>query len=257
MHIEPGFILVGLVVGLFVGASGVGGGSLTTPLLIIIAGVKPLIAVGTDLLYSVPTKLLGAWVHHKQKTAAPGIVAPLCIGGIPGALVGVGILAFVRHSLPLGAVNAIVRHGVAVALFIAAIAMVVTSIVRRGKPPAERDAPPPRAQLVAVGAVVGLCVAITSIGSGALTLPLLYAIVPYVALRRLVGADVMFGAALVPLAALGHVGLGDIDYALCVNLLIGSLPGVYLGSKLCRWLPDTWLRPAVATILIFAGSRLI
>lgn len=251
-------VAVGLIAGICIGISGVGGGSLTTPLLIIIAGVKPLIAVGTDLVYSVPTKLLGAYIHKGQKTIDKSVVRALCLGGIPGALVGVAVLIWAEHLLPLRVINAYVRHGVGIALFVSAVALVATPFLRRGTVDDNVSDPrKPFPRLVAIGAVVGFVVSLTSIGSGALTLPLLYAVLPVIALRTLVGSDVAFAAWLIPVAALGHLAIGNVDWHLCVNLLVGSLPGVYIGSKFCRWIPDTYLRPTVATILIFAGTRLI
>jgi uncharacterized membrane protein YfcA len=257
MHLEPGIVLVGLIAGTFIGISGVGGGSLTTPLLIILAGIKPLIAVGTDLVYSVPTKLLGASIHRGQKTVDGAVVRALCWGGIPGALAGVAVLVFARRALPLGVLDASIRHGVGIALFVSAIALVATPFFRRtiepGAPDVRRSAP----RLIAIGAIVGFIVSLTSIGSGSLTLPLLYAVLPLIALRVLVGSDVAFAAWLIPVAALGHLAIGSVDWHLCLNLLIGSMPGVYLGARFCRSIPDSLLRPTVATILIFAGTRLI
>jgi len=255
--VDFGIVVVGLIAGLCIGISGVGGGSLTTPLLIIIAGVKPLIAVGTDLVYSVPTKLLGAHIHRGQKTVDGRIVRALCIGGIPGALVGTGVLLEVRHVLPLAVINVYVRHGVGIMLFVSAVALVATPFFRRNIEPGVQDMRRPFPRLVAIGATVGFVVSLTSIGSGALTMPLLYAVLPLIALRTLVGSDVAFAAWLIPVAALGHLTLGNVDWRLCLNLLAGSLPGVYIGARFCRWIPDTLLRPTVATILVFAGTRLV
>jgi uncharacterized membrane protein YfcA len=250
-------ILVGLITGLCIGISGVGGGSLTTPLLIILAGIKPLIAVGTDLVYSVPTKLLGAYIHKDQKTVDGAVVRALVVGGIPGALAGIGVLLAARRLLPLSVINSSIRHGVGIALFVSAVALVATPFLRPNLDDRVRDAGAAYPRLIAIGVLVGFVVSLTSIGSGALTLPLLYAALPFIALRTLVGSDIAIAAWLIPVAALGHLTLGDVDWRLCLNLLAGSLPGVYLGSRFCRWIPDTFLRPTVATILIFAGTRLI
>jgi len=255
--VEPAIIAVGLIAGIFIGISGVGGGSLTTPLLIIIAGIKPLIAVGTDLVYSVPTKLLGAYIHKGQKTIDGRVVRALCTGGIPGALAGIGVLFEAQRMLPIAAIDTLIRHGVGIALFVSAVALVVTPFFRRAVETGEQDVSRPFGRLVAIGALVGFVVSLTSIGSGSLTLPLLYAVLPLIALRVLVGSDVAFAAWLIPVAALGHLTIGSVDWRLCLNLLVGSLPGVYIGSRLCRWIPDSYLRPTVATILIFAGTRLV
>jgi uncharacterized membrane protein YfcA len=105
--------------------------------------------------------------------------------------------------------------------------------------------------------VVGFLVSLTSIGSGALTVPLLYLLLPRFGLSRLVGSNVAFAAVLIPIAAVGHAGLGQVDFAVSANLLVGSLPGVFIGSKLCKQLPNTWLRPAVAATMVWAGVIMI
>jgi uncharacterized protein len=257
---DPRIALVGLVVGTFVGLSGVGGGSLVTPLLILVLRVNPAIAVGTDLLYSVPTKLVGAIVHHRQGTVEWRVVRLLATGGLPGALLGLAALATLQQRLGLAAVNGALRHALAPMLAIAALAILAKPLLTRRATGERADAPwapdhPGR--LVALGALVGLLVSLTSIGSGSLTVPLLYFLVPRLALRRLVGADVAFAALLVPVAAAGHWQLGHVDVGLAANLALGSLPGVVLGSRLCLRVPDVWFRPALAGVLIFAGSRLL
>jgi uncharacterized protein len=252
--------LVGLAVGIFVGISGVGGSSLMTPLLVIVLGMKPVMAIGTDLLYSVPTKLLGASVHRRQGTVDGRTVRFLCYGGIPGAIVGLIAVAALKHAVSLTTLNAVLRHAIGIALFISAIAILASLFVkRRDRTPSSEpvwNAATVR-RLVACGVIVGFLVSVTSIGSGAVTLPALYMIIPQLGLRRLVGSDVAFAAFLIPVAALGQWSMGNVDLHLVANLLVGSLPGVLIGSKLCARLPEIILRPAVASVLVFAGSRLI
>ncbi len=262
--IDPRITVVGLVVGTLVGLSGVGGGSLVTPLLVLALGVPPAVAVGTDLLYSVPTKLVGAIIHHRQGTVAWRIVRLLAIGGIPGALLGLAALAILQHQVGLAAVNTVVRHALAALLAVASVAILARPLLARRAAAATSEieddgessvAHPARVSLL--GGVVGLLVSLTSIGSGSLTVPLLYFLVPRLALRRLVGADVAFGAILIPVAAAGHFQLGHTDLHLALNLVLGSLPGVILGSRLCAKVPDMWFRPALAGVLLFAGSKLL
>lgn len=261
LGLDPRIAVVGLVVGTLVGLSGVGGGTLVTPLLILALGVPPAVAVGTDLLYSVPTKLLGAFIHHRQGTVAWRIVRLLALGGIPGALVGLAALAILQHQVGLAAVNMIVRHALAVLLAVASVAILARPLLARraGAAPSGggESAVASPVRVVLLGGVVGLLVSLTSIGSGSLTVPLLYFLVPDLALRRLVGADVAFGAILIPVAAAGHVQLGHTDVQLALNLVLGSLPGVILGSRLCAKVPDVWFRPALAGVLLFAGSKLL
>jgi len=260
--------LIGLMVGLCVGISGVGGSSLMTPLLILFFGIKPIVAVGTDLMYSVPTKVLGAVVHHKQGTVDRKVVLFLSLGGIPATLLGLTVLALLQVRLSQDALNATTKQGVGVLLFLAAVAILLTPLLRRARHRSEgaaRDRGPATViwtraavgRLIALGALVGFLVSLTSIGSGSLTVPALYLLMPQLQLRRLIGSDVAFAALVIPAAALGHLQMGNVNLALSANLLLGSLPGVYAGSKLCGLLPDAWLRPAIAGVLVFAGSRLV
>lgn len=249
---------VGLVVGLFVGMSGVGGGSIMTPVLILVAGLNPLAAVGTDLAYSVPTKIFGAYLHAKQETLDWTLVQWLCIGGLPGAALGIGTLFALRSSGEAGALDAILRRAIAAALVLAAIALVAGNFTRMRRNASE----PPRrtytqGTVAAAGAVTGFIVAVTSIGSGAVLLPLLLLLAPAAGIRRLIGTDIAFAAILIPLAATGHAALGDVNLPVAGALLAGSLPGVFAGSKLCRYAPARWLRPAVAAVLVVAAARLL
>lgn len=256
MNLE--LIVIGFFVGILVGMSGVGGGSIMTPLLILVLRINPLLAVGTDLLYSVPTKIYAALLHRRERTVDVQLVKRLCLGGIPGAVVGLLSLVVLRRYVDLAILNALVKHAVGLALLTSAVAIVGSLFLHKTVPPTRIEWKYGLSmRVVAAGAVVGFLVALTSIGSGSVTLPLLYLILPYVGLRQLIGSDIAFSALLIPVAALGHLSMGDINFAIVVSLLIGSLPGVFIGSKLCRMLPDFWLRPAVAVVMGLAGARLV
>jgi uncharacterized membrane protein YfcA len=254
-------VLIGLVVGTFIGLSGVGGSSLMTPLLIIVLRVHPVIAVGTDLLYSFPTKVVGTLVHRRSQTVDGRLAKTLLIGGIPAAIAGLGVVFVGRAHFSLDVLDAFVRHAVGVALFASAVVLIFGIFARRTSAAAQTTTidwtRATKAKVIALGALVGFGVSLTSIGSGAITLPALYALLPSLALRRIVGSDIAFATLLIPVAALGHLVMGNADLGLAANLLAGSIPGVILGSLLCRYLPEYFLRPAVAGILIFAGTRLI
>jgi uncharacterized protein len=253
-------VLVGLIVGVLIGMTGVGGGSIMTPLLIVL-GFNPLIAVGSDLLYSVPTKLYGAFLHRQQGTVNPQIVKALLWGGLPAAVAGLALLFWLRHHVDIKIVELWTRHAIGVMLFPAGAMILAQPFFRKSQPQASMQsfawAPGRRARVIALGALVGFIVTLTSIGSGAVTLPLLVVALPLVVLPELIGSDIAFAAFLIPTAALGRWTMGDVNVGLAVNLLIGSLPGVYIGSKLCTRLHANWLRPAVAVTLIFVGTRLI
>ncbi|MDQ6826910.1 MAG: sulfite exporter TauE/SafE family protein [Candidatus Eremiobacteraeota bacterium] len=254
-------VAIGFIIGGFVGISGVGGGSVMTPLLILVLRINPLVAVGTDLLYSVPTKILGAVVHSRQRTIDWAVVRALLAGGIPGVILGISLLFVLRYYFDFAHLTKLVREAVGFALFVSAISLICSVVFKRVQtlPVHDADKPTPAIakRLYFGGAIVGLFVALTSVGSGAMTLPFLLLIAPYVGIRRLIGSDIAFAALLIPLAAAGHWSLGDLNPPIALNLLIGSLPGVYVGSKLCKNLSEVWLRPAVAAVLVIAGSRLL
>lgn len=256
------FSLAGLVVGTFVGLSGVGGSAILAPVLILLLGVKPSIAIGTDLLYSVPTKLLALVLHARQKTVDWAVTRHLLIGGIPGGLVGLGIYALLQRSVPDGALQPILRHSIGIAILIACAGAAILWFRRGTDPTAVLSSDRVREPLSATftiltGTIVGLLVAITSVGSGSVTLPLLILVFPRVVLRRLIGAEIAFAAFLVPLAAAGHVAFGNANWPTVLALVAGSLPGVWLGSTLCRVIGDGWLRPVILGVLALAGSRLM
>lgn len=254
-------VLVGLVVGILVGLTGVGGGSIMTPMLVQVLGVNPLVAVGTDLLYSVPTRLYGAWLHRKQGTVNAEIVKALLWGGLPASFVGLAVLYWLRHAFDIKLIETWTKHAIGVALFLAAAMIIARPFFKRRELPASSEpfswSGSQRARTMLLGAVVGLVVTLTSIGSGAVTLPLLSLTLPLVGLPELIGSDIAFAAFLIPAAAIGRWTMGDVNAPLAINLLLGSLPGVFIGSKLCGKMSQTWLRPAVALTLVFVGTRLI
>jgi uncharacterized protein len=253
-------VLIGFVVGAIVGLTGVGGASIMTPMLVLVLKVNPLVAVGSDLLYSVPTKLYGAYLHNRQGTVNWKITAALLIGGVPAAVAGVALLYWLRGHYDIKLITAWTRHAIGVALFIAAAILLIRPFLKDVSIVAKHEFAwrgRQRAYVIAIGAVVGLIVTITSIGSGSVTLPLLALALPMVGLSELVGSDIAYAAFLIPTAAVGRWTMGDVNLLLVVNLLIGSLPGIYLGSKLCGKMQTRWLRPAVAVTLVFVGTRLI
>jgi len=231
-----------------------------TPLLVLVLKVNPLVAVGSDLLYSVPTKLYGAYLHNRQGTVNWQITIALLAGGIPAALVGVGLLYYLRTHFDIKLITLWTRHTIGVALFLAAAIMIARPLFKRAGAAASGEfvwSGSQRVRVAVIGAVVGLIVTITSIGSGSITLPLLTLVLPAVGLPELIGSDIAYAAFLIPTAAAGRWTMGDVNPLLVVNLLLGSLPGVYIGSKLCGRMQTRWLRPAVALTLVFVGTRLI
>jgi uncharacterized protein len=256
---DPRFSLAGLVVGTFVGLSGVGGSAILAPVLILLLGVKPSIAIGTDLLYSVPTKLFALGLHRRQGTIDWKVTGRLLLGGMPGGLLGLWIYAQLQHAIPDAQLQPVLRHAIGIAILLACIGAAILWFRRSRIAEVAEDVRTPlsTAMTILVGAVVGVLVSITSVGSGSVTLPLLILVFPGVLLRRLIGSEIAFAAFLVPLAAAGHIAFGNTNWPMVISLVIGSLPGVWIGSALCKITGDRWMRPIILGVLAFASSRLI
>jgi len=250
--------LLGLFIGFLIGLTGMGGGALMTPALILLRLARPSLAVGTDLVWNALTKGVGSIVHIRQRTVDNRIVKRLAIGSIPGALLGIATLAVLRHRgvaqedklvvLILGSALVCVAIGLFVRTFLGA---------RLPLPGQEELARGPRWVTSLVGLVVGFLVSITSVGSGSLIVASLVFIYPYTPLKRLVGSDIFHALFLVGVSAIGHAGLGTINFRLLLGLLLGSVPGVWVGSKLSTRFPEAILRPVLATTLLYLGVRLL
>ena len=243
---DPTYILFGLVVGVLVGLTGIGGGSLMTPLLILAGGVPPTVAIGTDLAYGAITKTVGGWRHLRIGTVDLGLTGWLAVGSVPGSLIGVMATDLVRVETLLVLV--------AVALVIAALGILARALIAN---PREREAVDlagrrTRAGAAVTGFVLGGIVGMTSVGSGALiglVLLLVFRLTPH----RVVGTDVFHAAILLWTAGLAHLAAGNVDLLLTATLLLGSLPGVWLGAWLCLRVPAGGLRPALGCVLLAAA----
>jgi uncharacterized protein len=246
-------ILVGFIVGLCISYSGVGAGSLTTPLIVLFLGYNASTAIGSDLLFSLGTKIVAFLTHLRAQTVHYGALLFLALGGVPGAVVGVLITGWLHAHLPLDLVNHVLRVALGVALLIAAAAVAFTRSI-----PADTtsDLKLPHVPLVVTGFIVGTLVSITSIGSGSLTLPLLLLVLSQAQLRTLVGTDVAFAVVLLVPAIIGHFKIGDVNVRLAGLLLAGSIPGVLIGTPLAKRLPERAFRVGLSVILVIVGVRL-
>jgi uncharacterized membrane protein YfcA len=250
--------LLGLVVGLLVGLTGMGGGAVMTPALILLGWAKPVIAVGTDLVWGTLTKGVGAFVHARQKTVDYTIVKRLAIGSVPGAMAGIALLAFLR-SRGGNLMDKVVVRMLGVALICVALSLFVRCLRNLRK---KDEAEPaqmkwPGWATSVVGGVVGFLVSLTSVGSGSLIVACLVVIYPHTPLRRIVGSDILHALLLVGVSAAGHMGIGSINGSLLGALLIGSIPGVWIGSKMSTVFPERILQPVLATTLLFLGYKLL
>lgn len=250
---DPSFVVLGLLVGTLVGVTGVGAGSLVTPALAL-SGVPPAIAVGTDLAYAAVSKSFGALVHGMQRTLDLRLAGLLAAGSVPAAAVAVGVLAATGGHAMSGFVTA----ALAVALILTALALLVgrTRIASFATLYEARIAPNRGTLTVAAGAVLGVLVAVSSIGAGALGAVLLVALYPSMPASRVAGVDIAHAVPLTLVASLGHLWLGTIDFTLVSNLLLGSIPGIVLGSLFAGRLPDALVRRLLAFVLLYAGGRL-
>ena len=248
---DPLIIVFGLGVGILVGLTGIGGGSLMTPLLLIVIGTQPVVAVGTDIAYGALTKTVGGWQHLRNKTVDLGVSFWLAVGSCPGAVGGVILV----ESLPSPPDEALL-WGVAGALGLTAIITLVRALFIRDVAAKEREsvALTTRAKVTAVGLglVLGFILGVTSVGSGALiglALILVFRLTPH----RVVGTDVFHAAVLLWAAGIAHAVAGNIDYGLMGNILIGSIPGVLVGERLARVVPPGGLRPALGATMLAAS----
>ena len=259
-QIDLTIALAGLLVGFVVGLTGMGGGALMTPILVIIFRVHPLAAIGSDLVASLFMKPVGGFVHWRRRTVEKSIVKWLLIGSVPAAFAGV----FVIRLFGAGdALQSRVQFLLGVALVVACIGIVAKSYLdarRRRALDRSAEAAPVTSRpalTVLVGAVVGLIVGMTSGGSGSLMIVLLMLVYPTLTSLRLVGTDLVQAVPLVGAAALGHVLVGDFTLGLTLSILIGSIPGVYVGSRLSASAPDVFVRPILVFILAASAMKLL
>ena len=247
--------IAGFVLGLCVGLTSMGGAALMAPFLILFVGVRPVIAVGTDLAYGAITKLVGASVHWHEDTIDFDVVKRLAIGSIPGGIIAslaVGYLPV--HGYP---VDAVLRRAIGIVLLIVGIVVFCQlAMADRLRHPARRLQWLQRGGTTAFGAIAGFAVGLSSIGSGSLITPFLMLAYP-LAPARVVGTDLFHAAILVTATAAVHAANGSVDWTLVCALLLGSIPGVVIGSWLSPRLPVSVLRFGLASVLLTSGLKLI
>lgn len=252
------YITAGFAVGLLVGMTGVGGGSLMTPLLTLLFGVSPTVAVGTDLAFASITKSAGTITHRFNNTVDWTIVRRLCLGALPAALVSTLAL---RHFGALEAhIGQVIRYAIA-----GSVMLTVVALLLRRRMIAWMTAHPGRqlqdrsltVATVVSGAILGVLVTVSSIGAGAIGATLLVLLYPKLTPAEVAGTDIAYAVPLTAIAALGHWWLGSIDWMLLLTLLIGSLPGITLGSMLARKVPERFLRALLAVTLTGVAAKLV
>jgi uncharacterized protein len=250
----------GFVIGALIGLTGVGAGSLTTPLLITGFSIHPAVAIGTDLFFACVTKLAAGWRHNKLGHVDWRILWPMASGSLSGSLLT--LFALWLLALPADVTAMLLRRVLSVTLIISAAAMIARVTVDLFRPAivhvqdVSPVTPSTRPRLIATGFMLGVMVTLTSIGAGAIGVVALTALFPAMAAKRIVGTDIVHAIPLTLVAGFGHMTLGNVDPKLLVALLAGSIPGILLGSRLTLRLPDWALRGTLIIALLYAARLL-
>jgi uncharacterized membrane protein YfcA len=255
-----GFSIAGLVVGIAVGATGVGGGSLMTPILILFYGINPAIAVGTDLLYASISKSFGVLLHGRNGSLDWRIVGWLSVGSVPATL----LTLFLLHSFAKGPqLDGLIKLTLAIAIIVTATFALFQEqflrLLKRGNRDGLRQLRE-RGQIpltVLSGALVGALVTISSVGAGVIGMMLLLLLYPRHAPIKLVGSDLAHAVLITAIAGIGHVSLGTVDYSMLGYLLLGAFPGIWLGTKIGFNLPERPLKRLIAGFLVFIGTTML
>lgn len=263
------YTVSGFLVGFLVGITGVGGGSLMTPLLVFLFGFKPSVAVGTDLLYAAITKTSGVWVHHgKHGSVEWHIVGWLALGSLPFALATLYVL---KQLMVVGKeITGMITFTLGIALLLTAFSLLVRSFLMRRAQKLDviddehsTDTNAGRFKhlqipaTVLTGAILGVLVTLSSVGAGALGTVALLFLYPRMSTLKVVGTDLAHAIPLTAVAGIGHLSLGNVDLMLLGSLLLGSVPGIWVGSHLSAKIPERFLRPTLATLLLLIGTKFV
>lgn len=252
------YVISGFAVGLLVGLTGVGGGSLMTPLLTLLFGVSPSVAVGTDLAFAATTKAAGTMAHRYRRTVHWDIVRHLCFGALPAAILATIALKYFgtldKH------INQIIRYSIA-----GSVLLTVVALLFRGRMQAWMARHPEKqlqgakltATTIAVGAILGTLVTISSIGAGAIGATILVLLYPRLSPAEIAGTDIAYAVPLTAIAAFGHWWLGSINWMLLAALLLGSVPGITIGSLAAKAVPEKILRALLATTLTGVAAKMV
>lgn len=254
--IDPLYSLSGFVVGALVGLTGVGGGSLMTPILIILFGIHPSTAVGTDLLYAAATKTGGSLVHGFARSIDWRVVGRLATGSIPATIVTLGALS--HFNLSGDAARNLITLVLSVALFATAIVLVFGNAIVAAYRARVSELDPQRTAIntVIVGTLLGVLVSISSVGAGAIGVIALIMLYPQLPMARIVGSDIAHAVPLTLIAGTGHWMMGSVDWHIMGSLLAGSLPGIFVGSYFAVRIPERALKLILATTLFVVASRI-
>ena len=256
-HIDWLFSFSGLCVGVLVGLTGVGGGSLMTPLLVLLFGVHPATAVGTDLLYAAVTKTAGTFAHGIQGSVDWRITGRLATGSLPATIAT--LIALHHYGVHQRGSGGVIQAVLGVALLITAVSLIFRPQLAAFAARHAGELSESRATVltIAVGVVLGVLVSMTSVGAGAIGVTALLLLYPSLPTSRIVGSDIAHAVPLTLVAGIGHWILGSVDVAMLLSLLVGSIPGIAMGSYLSSRAPEGLLRKILAATLLLVGGRLV
>ncbi len=251
---DAAFVLMSFLVGVLVGLTSMGGAALMTPFLILVVGVRPMMAVGTDLAYGAVTKIVGAWMHWRQHTVDLRVVLRMACGSVPAGMLGVLLVRYL-HQAGLDP-DQYLRRMIGVVLLVVAVLLLIRTFYKLPETPGKMLERHRTLLIVVWGAVVGFAVGLTSVGSGSLIAPFLIMLFPAEP-AKVVGTDVFHAAVLVTATAFLYGQSGHVDWQLVPLLLAGSIPGVLVGSYLAPRLPVRTLRVALSVLLFTTGVKLV
>ena len=253
---EFGYIVAGFVVGLLVGLTGVGGGSLMTPILVLFFHIKPALAVGTDLLYASVTKSVGIFAHGKLGNIDWKIVKLLALGSVPASIFTT--LYLKNQDIASDAAVDTIKFWLGIALLVTSLSVLFRNQLAKlsQKEHLINEQWTPYLTVI-LGLVLGALVTLTSVGAGALGVTALLIIYPNRPINTIIGSDIAHAVPLTLVAGIGHASIGTVNYELLGILLIGSIPGIWIGSHLSSKMAEHWVRIALALILIFVGLKLV
>ena len=255
------FTITGFFVGFIVGMTGIGGGSLMTPILVLGFGIKPAIAVGTDLLYAAITKSGGVFVHHKHGNIQWPVVILLSMGSIPASLCSILVIKHLDSS----GINydGLIMSTLSIALILTALLLFARNYIHKISAKEKFDFIKSlhrkyrKPVTIFAGVLIGILVTLSSVGAGVIGAAFLFFLYPRFKAIQIVATDLAHAIPITAIAGLGHAHIGTVDYVLLGSLLIGSLPGIYLGSHFGTLLPDKIMRPVLASMLLIIGVRLV
>jgi uncharacterized membrane protein YfcA len=256
MMIDPLYSLSGFAVGMLVGMTGVGGGALMTPILILLFGIHPATAVGTDLLYAAATKTVGSLVHGYARSIDWRVVRRLASGSIPATVVTLAVLS--HFNLNGDAARGLITLILSIALFVTAFVLVFGGSIVAAYRARVAELDPKRTAIntVLVGMLLGVLVTISSVGAGAIGVVALVLLYPHLPIAKIVGSDIAHAVPLTLIAGVGHWMMGSVDWHIMTSLLVGSLPGIFIGSYFAIRIPERALRLILATTLFVVASRI-